>query len=228
MGTAIAKRTATAVKYKPIADVVRQIKTHIHDAATSQRRADKHRLQAGQLLLQLRQRIESGEEGNGIDWWPWCEQHIERSRKDCEKLMRIASAEDPEQALEDERERVRLAVADHRARKKAAADVTVTSKPDADEPPLTVTMPEPDADDDADDISSQLGLLPGEVVTSVTSPCGEFISHRLADGSYRMGGPMQACVERCHGGSPRAVGAAHSQGLRPHSHDIASACRDGL
>ena len=84
MGTAVAKRTATAVKLKPIADVVRQIKTHIYDANNAEARCVKHRLQAGQLLLQLRERIESGEAGNGINWWEWCEQHIERSRKDCE------------------------------------------------------------------------------------------------------------------------------------------------
>ena len=66
MGTAVAKRTATAVKLKPIADVVRQIKTHIYDANNAEGRCVKHRLQAGQLLLQLRERIESGEAGNGI------------------------------------------------------------------------------------------------------------------------------------------------------------------
>ena len=106
MGTAVAKRTATAVKRKPIADVVRQIKTYLYYATTLEGRADKHRLQAGQLLLQLRQRIESGEEGNDLDWWPWCEKHIERSRSDCKRLMEIAAADDPEQALEDERERI--------------------------------------------------------------------------------------------------------------------------
>ena len=44
--------------------------------------------------------------------------------EDCERLMQIASAKDPEQALLDERQRVRLAVAAPRARKKAEADVT--------------------------------------------------------------------------------------------------------
>ena len=119
MGTAVAKRTATAVKLKPIADVVRQIKTHIYDANNAEVRCVKHRLQAGQLLLQLRERIESGEAGNGINWWEWCEQHVERSRKDCEKLMRIASADDPEAALVEDREKTRLAVAKHRETKKA-------------------------------------------------------------------------------------------------------------
>ena len=56
MGTAVAKRTATAVKLKPIADVVRHIKTHIYDANNAEARCVKHRLQAGQLLLQLRLR----------------------------------------------------------------------------------------------------------------------------------------------------------------------------
>ena len=123
MGTAVAKRTATAVKLKPIADVVRQIKTHIYDANNAEARCVKHRLQAGQLLLQLRERIESGEAGNGINWWEWCEQHIERSRKDCETLLRIANAPDPEAAALGDRERVRLAVAKHRERKAAEPPV---------------------------------------------------------------------------------------------------------
>lgn len=133
MGTAVAKRTATAVKLKPIADVVRQIKTHIYDANNAEARCVKHRLQAGQLLLQLRERIESGEAGNGINWWEWCEQHIERSRKDCETLLRIANAADPEAAALGDRERVRLAVAKHRERKAAEPPVTVTANEDADD-----------------------------------------------------------------------------------------------
>ena len=132
MGTAVAKRTATAVKLKPIADVVRQIKTHIYDANNAEVRCVKHRLQAGQLLLQLRERIESGEAGNGINWWEWCEQHVERSRKDCEKLMRIASPTTPKRQWSGIARRRRLAVAKHRERKAAEPPVTVTANEDAD------------------------------------------------------------------------------------------------
>jgi hypothetical protein len=118
MSTAVAKRAVTAVKLKPIADVVVQIRGHLYDALTLEGRANKHRVAAGQKLLSLRQRIEAGEEGD-VAWWDWFEkQDIGRSRKDCEKLMRIASADDPEAALEDERERVRLAVAKSREKKK--------------------------------------------------------------------------------------------------------------
>jgi hypothetical protein len=64
MGTAVAKRTATAVKLKPIADVVVQIRGHLYDANNAEARCIKHRLAAGQKLLSLRQRIEAGEEGD--------------------------------------------------------------------------------------------------------------------------------------------------------------------
>ena len=62
-----------------------------------------------------------------------CEQHIERSRKDCETLLRIANAPDPEAAALGDRERVRLAVAKHRKRKAAEPPVTVTANEDDDD-----------------------------------------------------------------------------------------------
>lgn len=124
-GRSVAKRIATTLeRMPPIADVVVEIRGHFNDASDLEGRATKHRLQAAQKLLSLRQRIEAGEEGD-VAWWDWFEkQDMGRGRKDCERLMQIASAEDPEQALLDERERVRLAVAKHREQK--AADVTVT------------------------------------------------------------------------------------------------------
>jgi hypothetical protein len=114
MGNAVAKRSSTAVKrkLKPIADVVLQFKASMCDG-------NYFRLKAAKLLLELRERIEAGEEGEGVEWWPWCEQHIERGRKDCEALLRIASAPDSQRAYDEERERIRLAVAEHRAEKEA-------------------------------------------------------------------------------------------------------------
>ena len=114
MGTAVAKRTVTAVRLKPIAAVVLQFKLRIWQG-------DDCRLEAAKLLHQLRERIEAGEEGD-VSWWQWCEYNIERSRKDCEALLRLASAPNAEQALIEERERVRLAVAKHRAKKDAEVD----------------------------------------------------------------------------------------------------------
>ena len=110
--TSIANRTATAVVEKPIAEVVVEIRRQLLDADRAEVRRNQHRLAAGQLLLRLRQRIEAGEDGD-IAWWDWFEENIERSRKDGERLMRIASAEDPKAALEVERakdrERKRIA-----------------------------------------------------------------------------------------------------------------------
>jgi hypothetical protein len=68
MGSSIAKRTTTAAREKPIAEVVVEIRRHLHGAACAEARRIKHRLAAGQLLLRLRQRIEAGEEGD-VAWW---------------------------------------------------------------------------------------------------------------------------------------------------------------
>jgi hypothetical protein len=111
MGTAVAKRAATAAKLKPIADVVLKFNIRIWQG-------NECRLEAAKLLLQLRERIEAGEEGD-ISWWEWCAANIERGRKDCEALLRLASASDSKKALDEERERVRLSVANHREKKEA-------------------------------------------------------------------------------------------------------------
>ena len=50
--------------------MVVQINVAIYDSANAERRCNKLRLKAGQLLLQLRQRIEAGEEGDVSWWWP--------------------------------------------------------------------------------------------------------------------------------------------------------------
>jgi hypothetical protein len=54
------------------------------------------------LAKLIRKRIESGEEGEcSGDWWQWFADNFhDRSRGDAEKLMKIASAEDPQIALE--------------------------------------------------------------------------------------------------------------------------------
>jgi hypothetical protein len=49
-------------------------------------------LAAGAQLLALRARIEAGECGD-VDWWEWFDANVRHSRKDAEKLMRIAEAD---------------------------------------------------------------------------------------------------------------------------------------
>ena len=124
---AIAKRIATVVRLRPIDDVVAAIHLKFDEAIQSDNKAHRARLAAGTMLLSLRKRIEEGEAGEGLEWWPWYASKFVRSRKDAERLMRIASAEDPEAALLEEREKTRLAVAKHRDKK--AAELTVSSKP---------------------------------------------------------------------------------------------------
>jgi hypothetical protein len=44
------------------------IRMHIDNAARADASATEHWIKAGQLLLHARERIESGKEGNAIDW----------------------------------------------------------------------------------------------------------------------------------------------------------------
>jgi hypothetical protein len=61
------------------------------------------------MLIALRSRIEAGEEGPDVDWWPWYKAKFpERSRKDAEKCMAVAKAEDPDAAEVAAREKMCL------------------------------------------------------------------------------------------------------------------------
>ena len=60
---------------------------------------NQHWLDAGRMLLELRNRVEA----EGEDRWVWQKGKFRRSRKDMEKLMRMARADDPEAAFEEEK-----------------------------------------------------------------------------------------------------------------------------
>jgi hypothetical protein len=151
MGTAVAKSESTAVKHRYTLDeLVIQINGHMYDANNAIARANRLRLKVGMKLLELRERVEAGEAGE-ISWWDWFEQRrvdgpfLLRSRKDAERLMRIARAEDPESALEEDNAKAR-----ERMRKQRdganKADVRSKTEPDADEP-----VEEPDTDEEMDE-----------------------------------------------------------------------------
>lgn len=108
--------TAQIVKLQLTID---QMVTEVHKNFATEReagnRADRARIRCGQLLLSLRARIEAGEAGNE-GWWGWYKANIVRSRRDGERVMKIARDENPEAALEAERADTRDAVARHRER----------------------------------------------------------------------------------------------------------------
>jgi hypothetical protein len=58
------------------------------------------RIKLGLDLLEARTRIEAGEAGDGVRWWEWFEKNFPQSRSDAERVMAIASAENPQAAYE--------------------------------------------------------------------------------------------------------------------------------
>jgi Protein of unknown function (DUF3102) len=72
-----------------------------------------HRVRAGFELIAVRRRIPHGE------WEAWCADNIHRSMRDIQRLMKMAGAEDPEAAAEEERAEVREQVREHRAAAKS-------------------------------------------------------------------------------------------------------------
>jgi hypothetical protein len=86
-----------------IEGMIDEIHREFAAATADTKRADRARLRAGKLLLKLRKRIEDGEEGEGVNWWKWYGKNIARSKKDAMKVMKLASATDPEAAHEQEK-----------------------------------------------------------------------------------------------------------------------------
>jgi hypothetical protein len=66
--------------------------------------AGQMRIKVGELLIDAQKRVRSGEYGN-IGWQAWCELKIKRSGCDIRKCMKIARADDPMAALEEERKK---------------------------------------------------------------------------------------------------------------------------
>jgi hypothetical protein len=58
------------------------------------------RIELGCLLLELKRRVDAGEVGELATWWEWYDDFVPRSRRDAEKLMAIAAADDPEAAYQ--------------------------------------------------------------------------------------------------------------------------------
>jgi undecaprenyl pyrophosphate synthase len=95
------------IQVLPIKKVVDEIHKQFAYAADGSKKADRARLRAGQLLNDLRGRIEGGEIGENINWWKWYDENFARSKKDAMKVMKLASAEDPEAAHEEEKSKKR-------------------------------------------------------------------------------------------------------------------------
>ena len=84
-------------------DLVKAINLKVTLSIFAANEAYHHRLDAGRMLLELRTRIEA----EGGDWWKWQTGKFDRSRRDMEKLMQMARADDPEAAVEEERAKAR-------------------------------------------------------------------------------------------------------------------------
>jgi hypothetical protein len=92
------------------------------------KKLDDHRITLGVLLNDLRARVGAGEAGKGVKWWSWYGGHFEnRSRRDAERVMRLASSDDPQAAADEERTKAREGMAAQR--KKIATNVSRDSQP---------------------------------------------------------------------------------------------------
>jgi hypothetical protein len=109
-------------------EMVSEIHRQFDEAMRCEKKAYSARIYTGQLLLELRARIEAGEAGDNINWWEWHEAKFVRSRRDAEKVMALAKADDPEAAHEQEKAKAREGMRQRRA-------ANVSRDPDPDNEP---------------------------------------------------------------------------------------------
>jgi hypothetical protein len=83
----------------PLDQVANAINIKLRLGDQKEHEVHNHRLEAGTMLVSLRERVEA----EGLDWWSWAKGRFDRSRKDIEKVMRLASADDPVAAAAKER-----------------------------------------------------------------------------------------------------------------------------
>jgi hypothetical protein len=80
-------------------------------------KVDQFRISAGKQLVELQARIEAGEAGKSVKWWAWYAENFKnRTRRDAQRVMALARADNPEEAAEEERANNRAAVAAYRKR----------------------------------------------------------------------------------------------------------------
>ena len=107
----------------------------------TQQKAHSARVECGVALLALRARIEAGEAGE-ISWWSWYALKFTRDRRDAERVMAIASAENPQAAHEAEKAATRQRMQAFRA--KTGAQARCAPEP---EPEPEILPPEPSQQD---------------------------------------------------------------------------------
>jgi hypothetical protein len=106
----------------------------------AERKVNEKRVEAGRVLLELRQQIEA----DGLRWWSYYGEHFARSRSDAERLMAIASAENPAKALQDANSRNASHQRAFRERHRAAS-TPAYSKRESEVPTPAYSKMEPDA-----------------------------------------------------------------------------------
>jgi hypothetical protein len=102
---------------RTIDQMITEIHRQFASAQDAEKKTYRSRIRAGELLNDLRSRIEAGEAGEGVKWWEWYESKFVRSRKDAEKVMALAWSDDPEAKHEEikakDRERKRNSPAEN-------------------------------------------------------------------------------------------------------------------
>lgn len=91
--------TTSVVPHRTMKHLVLDIQKKFEATVAAHNTFLARRIELGRDLLEARARVEAGEEGD-IAFWDWYQQKFTRSRRDAERVMEIASQENPVAAHE--------------------------------------------------------------------------------------------------------------------------------
>jgi hypothetical protein len=114
-GAFVVMTEQTITPFVSLDEAVLRIHRKWERVVDAEHRTRTARIECGIELMALRARIEAGEAGK-IGWWEWYQQKFTRDRRDAERIMAIASAENPQAAHEAEKAATRKRMQRLRAR----------------------------------------------------------------------------------------------------------------
>ena len=89
---------------------------------------ESSRLRTGRLLLQARE-VFDADKAPGDSWRAWCATNIQRSYRDCKRVMALARSPNPVAAVQAERDKASKGMARTRAASKSAGGTNVSPSP---------------------------------------------------------------------------------------------------
>jgi hypothetical protein len=95
--------------------LIKEWGAHDNIIESTRKKLQVRRIKIGSLLLEIKQRVDAGENGDQCTFWEWFDEMVPgRSRRDAERMIEIAGSDDPEAAYQKKLEKQKEYTERHR------------------------------------------------------------------------------------------------------------------